>query len=460
MTNAGFVSTAIVPAAGVATARSEQPARQGSVEGEFADLLSRFAAGREEAPPSGAGDPDEPPVEGERPKTRGWLGGSKMPWSGDGKSVAESAPTEPASSVPAPTSGEMPLEWVAAARAVLPVTEKPANTHPQTQPAPDGSPRPNLPPLVEAAVQELPSEPQSVTTATVTVLKRETHLAPGSASAESAAEWTAAMLGRGDPEPVPPTVARTPDRRPAADVALPDSTAKPATVSPSAVSPLRAAQDGPGMSFQREPPMPEQAVPAEIPRPESTEAALQGARPEASAGGGQAPAPVRLIATRILETAATTPPPGTEGASAAQAAAQSPLMTPAKVFHIQLQPAELGTVTVRMSLKDNTLRLEVEAGRGETARMLQNEGDTLSSLLRSAGYLVDGLEVRIGDTAATSNGGQSGTSTQWGGQSGLSQGDARSSRPQDDGRGQPFGDQRGGGNERVAETDRGSGVYV
>jgi hypothetical protein len=54
-----------------------------------------------------------------------------------------------------------------------------------------------------------------------------------------------------------------------------------------------------------------------------------------------------------------------------------------------------------MSLKDQTLRLEVEVGNAETGRMIQNDRDALSTLLRSAGYLVDGLDVRIVDPANT-----------------------------------------------------------
>ena len=38
-----------------------------------------------------------------------------------------------------------------------------------------------------------------------------------------------------------------------------------------------------------------------------------------------------------------------------------------KVLHIQLQPEGLGTVTIRMSVKDQALRLDLEVGRGETA---------------------------------------------------------------------------------------------
>lgn len=101
-----------------------------------------------------------------------------------------------------------------------------------------------------------------------------------------------------------------------------------------------------------------------------------------------------------------------------------------KVLQIQLQPAELGMVTVRMSLKDDVLNLQIEAGRHETARLLQKDPEVLTGLLRSAGYQVDGLSVRMAgqDNAPTATGsGQPfiGSSAQ--SHAGSAQSDARSS---------------------------------
>ena len=69
--------------------------------------------------------------------------------------------------------------------------------------------------------------------------------------------------------------------------------------------------------------------------------------------------------------------------------------SPVKVLYIQLQPVDLGTVTIRMSLKDQALQLDLEVGRGETRHLIQREQDALSALLRSAGYVIDGLDVRM-----------------------------------------------------------------
>ena len=68
-----------------------------------------------------------------------------------------------------------------------------------------------------------------------------------------------------------------------------------------------------------------------------------------------------------------------------------------KMLHIELQPVDLGTVTVRMTLKDGVLELQLDAGREETARLLQQDRDTLSSILRSAGYHVDAMTVRVAE---------------------------------------------------------------
>ena len=131
----------------------------------------------------------------------------------------------------------------------------------------------------------------------------------------------------------------------------------------------------------------------------------------------------------------------------------------------QLQPDGLGTVTIRMSVKDQSLRLDLEVGRGETAHLIQRDRETLSALLRSAGYLIDGVDVRIADPTganAQTGSGQANTPMQGGGQSGSSQPDARSSgeRPQDGRRNNSFGDGSNSEDEQAGHTARGSGIYI
>jgi chemotaxis protein MotD len=150
----------------------------------------------------------------------------------------------------------------------------------------------------------------------------------------------------------------------------------------------------------------------------------------------QAPGPVlEQIAGRIIDLAAAE----IDDASPAPGAASTAKSTSAgmvKVLTIHLQPPELGTVAVRMSLNNDGLELQLEVGRAETARLLQRDRDRLSDVLRSAGYQVDGVAVRVVERDAITATGQAANgmldnSTQ--SQAGSSQPDGRTSG----GRGQP-----------------------
>ena len=68
---------------------------------------------------------------------------------------------------------------------------------------------------------------------------------------------------------------------------------------------------------------------------------------------------------------------------------------PLKVLHIQLDPPELGALTIRMSLKNDMLHMQIEASRHETAKLIERDQDALSGMLRSAGYSIDGLTVQV-----------------------------------------------------------------
>jgi chemotaxis protein MotD len=159
------------------------------------------------------------------------------------------------------------------------------------------------------------------------------------------------------------------------------------------------------------------------------------------------------------------------GALAAHAAGRSEGPTfsvrhesPVKVLHIQLQPADLGTVTVRMAVKDNALSVDLEVGQGDTAHLLQRDREALIAMLRSAGYLIEGLDVRLADQAAANAqiiSGQGNAQAQGGSHSGSSGSEARSSgeRPQDERRNPSFGD-RNNEDEQAGRADRRGGVYI
>lgn len=82
------------------------------------------------------------------------------------------------------------------------------------------------------------------------------------------------------------------------------------------------------------------------------------------------------------------------------ATAKPAATAPLRVLQVQLQPVELGTVTISMSLKADVLELHLDAARGDTADMLRRDRQVLSDLLRQAGYDVDSVSVRIADSDA------------------------------------------------------------
>jgi chemotaxis protein MotD len=137
--------------------------------------------------------------------------------------------------------------------------------------------------------------------------------------------------------------------------------------------------------------------------------------------------------------------------------------SPVKILHIQLQPAELGTVTIRMAVKDGALRLELEAGRSDTAQLIQRDREALSALLRSAGYLIDGVDVRMADPSAGAapGGNQAGMQMQ-GGHSGSSQAQAQlpGERHHEGHRHNPFGNGSNGEDEQAGRSAGRGGVYI
>jgi hypothetical protein len=138
-----------------------------------------------------------------------------------------------------------------------------------------------------------------------------------------------------------------------------------------------------------------------------------------------------------------------------------------KVLEIQLEPANLGTVGVRMSLRGSALHLHLETGRHETAQLIQRDGDSLADRLQAAGYSIDAIvvQVRDGDRAGagplTTNSTPSFAQSSAQGQPGGSQSDRRSAGA-DQGHSSSF-DQAKPAELRAEERDAnssGSGLYV
>jgi flagellar hook-length control protein FliK len=66
-----------------------------------------------------------------------------------------------------------------------------------------------------------------------------------------------------------------------------------------------------------------------------------------------------------------------------------------RVLSLQLNPVELGLVTVKMRLSGDSLEMELQVEKQETAELLRNDAEKLSSLLRSSGYRPDVITIQI-----------------------------------------------------------------
>jgi hypothetical protein len=478
MTSTGVVSQPVVPAAERSAHGPERHGHKAGEEDNFADLLSKLTSANHDARDGDSALQSEAELSGEHLKILGLLSATTS-LADENAATGTKALVHAIPGFPTPNA-QMTSQVAGSVGAVVssavPPTAAAIGTIAFAADTPTGGPpsQGSIPPQLTGAergaagAQPLPeTSPMPVT---VTVLKRETHLAPVSvtSAAIGAAEWAAAAqavadrpIGSGRPATgTPAKEAEIGSSR------VPRSGERPAlAVDPLAVSPSRGMQFAPG-ARQGASAGPELtagpgAAPTQAEAPPGVEQAPSGGRAEIQASSGTVSAAVQLIADRVVGEASETM---RAVASTPALVPASPLASPVKVFHIQLQPAELGTVTIRLSLKEQSLHLDVEVGRGETAHLIQREKETLSSLLRSAGYLVESLDVRLTDASAgtSANSGQTSLHTQWGGQSGSSHADPRSpgARAQPDSRANHFGSESNRANEQMVEPDRRGGIYV
>jgi flagellar hook-length control protein FliK len=71
-----------------------------------------------------------------------------------------------------------------------------------------------------------------------------------------------------------------------------------------------------------------------------------------------------------------------------------------RLLNIQLHPADLGLITVRMRLSGDGLETEIEVTKEETAQLLKNDAEKLSGLLRGSGFRPDLLTIHTGQTGS------------------------------------------------------------
>jgi len=70
-----------------------------------------------------------------------------------------------------------------------------------------------------------------------------------------------------------------------------------------------------------------------------------------------------------------------------------------RVLNLQLHPAELGMMTIKMRLAGDSLEMELHVEREETAQLLRQDSEKLSALLRGSGYRPDTISIHVGDSA-------------------------------------------------------------
>lgn len=137
-----------------------------------------------------------------------------------------------------------------------------------------------------------------------------------------------------------------------------------------------------------------------------------------------------------------------------------------RVLDLQLRPAELGLVTIRMRLAGDSIEMEIEAQNEDTAELLRNDAEKLSSLLRVSGYRPDVINIQSADAISHDRSSfqrpQQGTQAQ--GQSfdqGAAAGQGNSSRNQDDryGGGRPD-IQEGGKEGHSSGGSHSGGIYL
>lgn len=68
-----------------------------------------------------------------------------------------------------------------------------------------------------------------------------------------------------------------------------------------------------------------------------------------------------------------------------------------RILNLQLHPAELGTVTIKMKLAGDTLEMELHVEKEETAQLLRHDTEKLSALLRGSGYRPDVISIQVAD---------------------------------------------------------------
>lgn len=152
------------------------------------------------------------------------------------------------------------------------------------------------------------------------------------------------------------------------------------------------------------------APPARLSPIQQIATAVAGALPGLSPA---APGPASASLSATSDSAATG---GAAGVASDSANLSQSAAGPVKVLNLQLEPPNLGTVTVSLNLSDGGLNVQMAASQSTTANLIDRDKNSLTDQLRDSGYSVAGVAVTLDTHAA--NVGADGSATQ--GQAGQS----------------------------------------
>ena len=372
-------SIGAAPAAPVSAGKAPLPAAPRTALASDATVPSALPAGEADGPlapgsaamqpPASRGDARDPAVPSDRAASDAPANELTAP--------AATTPTRPASPVP---GADRPAE-------ATPASPAPAPGEAVRQAA-------GAPPA-QAAGTEVPRSPAS-----------RGRAAPRSDQAEPAgAADNAALLDQPEttslPEPTAVTQPGTPGqtrRDPESRQDRPTAIARPDTMPEHAAVAVPQPQAEGGARAER---AGSDAVTIEAPRPDMS---LAPTGPQETAG---MPTPAPASPLRQIVDAVAAQLPAAPAAMATPSARPVPASTeagPLKILTLQLHPADLGSVLVRMRLQDGRLEMSLRTSREETAERLRKEGDLLAGLLREAGYEPEAVTIQSGGPGAGESG--------------------------------------------------------
>jgi hypothetical protein len=263
--------------------------------------------------------------------------------------------------------------------------------------------------------------------------------------------------------PLPPASGDRPGEAGAAEPRPAGVASSPAPADPTSprLPTGQSASGGKGEGEHRSQPGEEKPAkrPASVVAEPAAEAATDAPRAPAATQ-----APLQQIAGRVVAAALAVQREGARIDTPSLQVAAAPIV---KVLSLQLQPQDLGTISIRMSLREDALDIRLEASNSDTAGLLQRDQEALVKLITSAGYRIEAMAVSAatgGDGAQLDDGRSSGFSqSAMSGQSGSSEGDARSSGGRDGAQSDPRrsrGASDGGGDKGSARRNAGGDLYL